>query len=90
MFIGGGDRRPSLFKRMTGTTRPRKEAARPQPPEPDIPTVQPTPEIDGGPAGNAAPEQARMDGVERRDGVKATRSEEDLLDIPAFLRRQAN
>ena len=35
-------------------------------------------------------EQARLEGVDPQDRLPSSRSEEDLLDIPAFLRRQAN
>jgi cell division protein FtsZ len=38
----------------------------------------------------AAPEQSQLDVVEAGDRRVASQSEEDLLEIPAFLRRQAN
>ena len=37
-----------------------------------------------------APTQERLDGLDPSDRLMATRAEDDLLDIPAFLRRQAN
>jgi cell division protein FtsZ len=41
----------------------------------------------------AAPQaaaQPRLSGLDPKDRLSASRAEEDLLDIPAFLRRQAN
>jgi cell division protein FtsZ len=34
--------------------------------------------------------QPRLTGLDPKDRLSASRAEEDLLDIPAFLRRQAN
>jgi cell division protein FtsZ len=34
--------------------------------------------------------QPRLSGLDPKDRISANRAEEDLLDIPAFLRRQAN
>ena len=34
--------------------------------------------------------QSRLAGLDPQDRGNATKTEEDLLDIPAFLRRQAN
>jgi cell division protein FtsZ len=67
---------PSLIERVTGVGR-----ARSAPPEPDRTMRQPIP-----PAIN--PAQPRLASLEPEDrpGTK----EDDLLDIPAFLRRQAN
>jgi cell division protein FtsZ len=43
------------------------------------------------PAPQAAPAvQPRLSGLDPKDRLSASRAEEDLLDIPAFLRRQAN
>jgi len=47
------------------------------------PTAQPA-------AGVAQPAQPRLSGLDPKDRLAASRVEEDLLDIPAFLRRQAN
>jgi len=41
-----------------------------------------------GPAGNAA--QPRLSGLDPAERIGHSQAEEDLLDIPAFLRRQAN
>ena len=38
----------------------------------------------------AAPVQQRLGGLDPSDRLTASRAEDDLLDIPAFLRRQAN
>jgi cell division protein FtsZ len=65
---------PSLIERVTGVGR-----ARPTPPEP--PRQQPVPP-------SAKPAQPRLASLEPEDRPGA--KEEDLLDIPAFLRRQAN
>jgi len=56
------------------------------PQQPPAPTVQPAPQM-------AAPQpvaQPRLSGLDPKDRLSASRAEEDLLDIPAFLRRQAN
>jgi cell division protein FtsZ len=34
--------------------------------------------------------QARLSGLDPQDRLASSKTEEDLLDIPAFLRRQAN
>jgi cell division protein FtsZ len=56
----------------------------PPPPQPAAPPVQQRT------APRPAAEQPRLDGVDPQDRLPTSRSEEDLLDIPAFLRRQAN
>jgi len=38
----------------------------------------------------SAPAQPRLSGLDPKDRLTSSRAEEDLLDIPAFLRRQAN
>jgi len=74
-------RAPNLFARVTGgaaawarNTTPEKKEA--------APAARPT----------AAPPavQARLSGLDPQDSLASTKTEEDLLDIPAFLRRQAN
>ena len=42
------------------------------------------------PARPAQPAQQRLAGLDPRDRIAGTQAEEELLDIPAFLRRQAN
>jgi cell division protein FtsZ len=65
---------PSLIERVTGVGR-----ARATPPEPARPAVQPAKQV-------AQPRLAPLEPGDRPSLSK----EEDLLDIPAFLRRQAN
>jgi len=74
-------RAPNLFARVTGgaaawarNTTPEKKEA--------APAAKPA----------AAPPavQARLSGLDPQDRLASTKTEEDLLDIPAFLRRQAN
>jgi cell division protein FtsZ len=76
--------RPSLFARVTSGGLLRKET-----PEPELRrelvAAKPAP---ARPA--PAPEQPRLEGVDRAERRTAAPAEEDLLDIPAFLRRQAN
>ena len=58
---------------------------------PTEPVAAPTPEpAPPPPAAAAAPQQAEFDGVQPEVAPSAAVNEEDLLDIPAFLRRQAN
>jgi cell division protein FtsZ len=103
-LINGGQpaaerrRGPSLFQRMKASSRARREtpetvenqdkqAAMPAPaPVPAATAVAPA-----APEPAAPPAQTRLDGVDRIAHAKAAvQSEEDLLEIPAFLRRQAN
>jgi cell division protein FtsZ len=65
---------PSLIERVTGVGRAKPVAA---PAAPRAPTAPPRP---------AQPRLAPLEPEERTGGSK----EDDLLDIPAFLRRQAN
>ena len=73
---------PSLFERVTGTTRAAK-IARAVKMEPASPAPATPPE-------QAKPTQTRLGGVHPGERLAQSQSEEDLLDIPAFLRRQAN
>ena len=99
MLNGGGAeapkrRGPNLFQRMTGTVLARKEEQAETPesgPGPVKTASDPAPEA--APVvrePEPAPRQTRLEGVEPQDRAPASQSEEDLLDIPAFLRRQAN
>jgi len=85
----GKKRGPNLFQRMTGAAWSRREQAEPTitlptPPKVAKPAAPPLPA--------APPEAAQptLHGVGRQDQPAASQTEEDLLDIPAFLRRQAN
>ena len=55
---------------------------------PPTPAADPDPEPVA--ASAAVPQQAELDGVQPEARSHGAVSEEDLLDIPAFLRRQAN
>jgi cell division protein FtsZ len=71
---------PSLIERVTGVGR-----ARATPPAPPAPAREPQPRA----AIPARPAQPRLAPLEPEERPGATK-EDDLLDIPAFLRRQAN
>jgi cell division protein FtsZ len=71
-------RGPSLFERVTGVGRLR--AAAPE---------RAAPERAARPAAPAA-QQPRLGALDPGDRLVGSKNEEDLLDIPAFLRRQAN
>ena len=70
---------PSLFERVTGTGRAAKTEVEP------APAIGFT-EVMEKAMGNQSP----MGGLDPADRIAGAQSEEDLLDIPAFLRRQAN
>ena len=78
----------SLFERVTGTGRAAKAAkAEKEAPAVDIEAPESAPE----PIFAAADaEQTQLGGMNPTDRLMASKAEEDLLDIPAFLRRQAN
>ncbi len=89
-------RGPSLFERMTGTGRARggNEAAEDQAPAAAQPAPQPAPQEPrmaaprpAAPAPAPAPAPAEP---ARPAGQNAQSAQDELLDIPAFLRRQAN
>ncbi len=82
-------KKQSLFGRITGLAdNSPAEAKSPVPFKPKAATPAPVPE----PAPVEAPvqEQNQLGGMDERDRLATTPPEEDLLDIPAFLRRQAN
>ncbi len=75
-------RTPSLFERVTGVARNRQASVEPSAPAVTVPApapAQPTP-----------PAQPRLGPLDPADRVAVSKAEEDLLEIPAFLRRQAN
>ena len=81
-------RGPSLFERVTGAARHREPAAEPTiaaPPAPPAATAPSQPQ----PA-PAQPQQPRLGPLDPADRMTVSKGEEDLLEIPAFLRRQAN
>ena len=77
-------RKPTLFERMTGQGRHR-ESARQEPEIQQAAAPRPAPAA-AQPAPRPAPQPAPQ--AEARMEVQAV--EDDVLDIPAFLRRQAN
>lgn len=88
---------PNLFQRITGAARdarPEMPAARVTPPAartaPEQPVSASKPEKTEESAPQPAPQQARLSGVDPNDRLKTSQSDDDLLEIPAFLRRQAN
>ena len=73
-------RGPNLFARVTGAAAWTRNAT-PEKKEAAPPAK---------PAAAAPAVQARLSGLDPQDRLASTKTEEDLLDIPAFLRRQAN
>jgi cell division protein FtsZ len=84
-------RGPSLIERVTGVGRVRltQPAATPTPTAaaPAAPPAPPRPAT--APSGAPRPAQPRLASMEQEEQT-ASAKEDDLLDIPAFLRRQAN
>ncbi len=82
-----------LLRRVTGVGRAKKAEAKREAAVPAIEPAAPAPEP-AAPAPESRPDaeldQPKLIGVEPDDRLDSGRSEEDLLDIPAFLRRQAN
>ncbi|MBI3515454.1 MAG: cell division protein FtsZ, partial [Proteobacteria bacterium] len=76
-------RAPSLFERVTGAAgrRAKAEAAAARPAEPSLRPA---------PAAVAPNAQASLGQVDPTDRLASSQPADDLLDIPAFLRRQAN
>ena len=72
------DRGPTLFERVTGTGRAARSAK--------------AAAVDDGGAAQRHPTggRGRLGGLDSAERVAVAQAEEDLLDIPAFLRRQAN
>jgi len=78
---------PNLMEKneKSGTSAAATELQRA--PEPAIP---PAPSAQAAPSVQPAPQQPRLTGVDTPERLATSRGEDDLLDIPAFLRRQAN
>ena len=75
----------TLFERMTGTGRARTQA------EPTPPTVKPEAKAESKPepvSGDTG--QPQLGGLDSTDAAAPSAAEEEMLEIPAFLRRQAN
>ena len=79
-----------LLRRVTGVGRAKKEEAKRDVATKVLETAVPIvePKLETRPAGE--PEQPKLVDIEREDVNGPAHSEDDLLDIPAFLRRQAN
>lgn len=75
----GADKPQSLFTRMTGMV-----VKKPSEPAPE---ANPQRFVD---VNAAEPKQARLGALDQSERVAPARQDDDLLDIPAFLRRQAN
>ena len=79
----------TLFERMTGTGRARTQA------KPTPPTVKPEAKAESKPAPKPEPvagdtRQPQLGGLDSTDAAATSAAEEEMLEIPAFLRRQAN
>ena len=86
-----GRARPSLFERVTGTGRAAKPAKLVE--EAGEAGTEAPPADESAAAGESeetAAEQAVLGGLDLKERLAGSRSGEDLLDIPAFLRRQVN
>lgn len=91
-------RRPSLLERMAGVGQSRRQQTsedaaptpKPVPVREPAATPKPAPRENAAAAAPPAPRQPEFEGVEPEAAAPGAVSDEDLLDIPAFLRRQAN
>ncbi|MCA0300780.1 MAG: cell division protein FtsZ [Proteobacteria bacterium] len=86
----GGERAPNLFQRITGAFASQKPAAAAAPAEPPAPRPAPENVVSVAPkaAPRPAPAQASIN-LDVTERAKPAREDDDLQ-IPAFLRRQAN
>jgi cell division protein FtsZ len=75
---------------VAATVRPAPVAPAPAPAPAAAATPAAAPTPAPAPAAQAAPVQQRLGGLDPADRLMTSRAEDDLLDIPAFLRRQAN
>jgi cell division protein FtsZ len=93
-MINGGTapdrKRGGLLARVTGAARARKEEAKREEDAPAAEPIEPIfePSLEARPV--VQPEQPQLVDVDHDDATGRGHSEDDLLDIPAFLRRQAN
>ncbi|MBT5309498.1 MAG: cell division protein FtsZ, partial [Rhodospirillaceae bacterium] len=88
------DRKLSLFERVTGignvsSEQPEQIEPVAETPEPSLKLAASTPDPMPEPVEETA-EVEELGGLDESDRVVPAQPEEDLLDIPAFLRRQAN
>ena len=75
---------------LAAPPRSETEPEAPMPVTVPAPLAAPEPVAQAAPVDEPAQDQPSLDIVEKAAPAGATQSEEDLLDIPAFLRRQAN
>jgi cell division protein FtsZ len=78
-----------LFKRVTGLATLRRQPAAPKA-APVAPTLAPTPAKTDAMVKDTPRPTPQIGGLNPADRPQQARQEDDLLDIPAFLRRQAN
>jgi len=79
----------TLFERMTGTGRAKTQT------EPSVSTAKPEPKTEARAPARPAPTpvetgQPQLGGLDSTDSTAQSPAEEEMLEIPAFLRRQAN
>ena len=83
-------RRPSLFERMTGAGKS-ETAPRTAPKTREPASVSPMPKPEPAPAPAPAPEAAaETEPASEDERFQLSQAEQEMLDIPTFLRRQAN
>ncbi len=88
---GAAVKTPTLFQRVTGMGRkPREEAETKTEPTAGTSATIAAPAPATPVASKPAAEQPKLGPLDRADRVTASSADDDLLDIPAFLRRQAN
>jgi cell division protein FtsZ len=85
---GSSERPPSLFQRVTGIGRKTREEAEPQSNflQPEI-SEQARSTV---PAAESTVDPGKLGPLDRADRMTTSQADDELLDIPAFLRRQAN
>ena len=97
-------RRPSIFRRMTGVGLARngddlektagltgdRAAAEPEADHAPRPAAKPQSPLPTAAARPQPAQKATLGGLDPADRLPRTADEDDLLEIPAFLRRQAN
>jgi len=90
---GSGKKRgPSLFERMTGSGRARRETPEANPEDVETAPQRPTKPAAGNPAAESRGKEPAFETAPQsaKPAVDLQSIEEDPLEIPAFLRRQAN
>ncbi len=78
----------SLFERMTGSGRPQKPKA--EEPRLSSSAPNPAPAAPTAPASRDIGGQPSLNGLDSANSAAPSAAEEEMLEIPAFLRRQAN